>query len=315
MKLSKNLFSALLAVLLVAVFSTAHAYPKRTITMVVPFGAGGGTDTLARGFAELLSQELDQTIMIRNTSGASGTVGTAQVANARKDGYTIGLIPIGPMATQPHLNKLPYGLDSWEYIANIYLTPLVFLVDEKAPWNSIADIAEDGKSNPNKYVYGSSGPGTTPHIAQVATMQALGIEARHIPDSGTGPAMKSLAGGVIHFFSDTPPLLERYAVKGLGVYSDERLQAYPELPTMKEQGVDLKFHVWGGLVAPKGTPQEVVDVLAAATKKVSESAEFQKFMDNLKTDIRYMDSQEFKAFVESESEVIGGILESAGLKK
>jgi tripartite-type tricarboxylate transporter receptor subunit TctC len=316
MKLNKRPLFTFIAVLLVLTAGTAFAaYPNRTVTIIVPFNAGGGTDGIARGFADLLGKELGQTVVVKNIAGASGTVGTAQAAKAKADGYTLGFIPIGPLTTQPHLNKLPYDVDSWEYIANVTLSPLVFLVDENAPWKSIKEVAEDGKKNPNKYIYGSSGPGTMPHIAMVATMQALGIKARHVPDKGTGPGMKSLAGGVTQFFADTPPLLERYAVKGLGVYSDKRLPSYPDMPTMQEQGVDLKFSVWRGIVAPKGIPEEALKSISVASEKVCNSQEFKDFIVNVKGNIKYMDAKDFGAFVRAEYKKNGDILKAAGLKK
>lgn len=316
MNFNKRSLCTFIVALFVFTAGTAFAvYPNRTVTMIVPFSAGGGTDGIARGFAELLGKELGQTVVVKNIAGASGTVGTAQAAKAKADGYTLGFIPIGPLTTQPHLSKLPYDDDSWEYIANITLSPLVFLVDENAPWNSIKEVAKDGEKNADKYIYGSSGPGTMPHIAMVATMQALGIQARHLPDKGTGPGMKSLAGGVTQFFADTPPLLERYAVKGLGVYSDKRLPSYQDIPTMQEQGVDLNFSVWRGIVAPKGIPEEALKSLSAASERVCNSQEFRDFIVNVKGNILYMNAEDFEAFVRAEYKKNGDILKAAGLKK
>lgn len=293
----------------------ASDYPKRTITLIVPFNAGGGTDSVARGFVPQLSKELGVNVIVKNVGGAAGTLGSAEAAKARKDGYTLGFLPIGPVTTQPHMRKLPYDVSSFVPVANVTLSPVLLLTANNTPYNNLQDVIKDGKANPGKLVYGSSGPGTIPHIAMVATMDALGIKARHIPDKGTANAMKSMAGGVIQFFADTPVILERYDVKALGAYTDERLPGLPDVPTFKEQGVDLTFSIWRGVFAPKGTPKEIVDKIAAACEKAAASQEFKDYAKKLKTDILYMGPDQFAEFVNSEYQKNGKILESAGLKK
>lgn len=290
-------------------------YPDRTVTLIVPFSAGGGTDSVARVFAPLLGKSLDANVIVKNVDGASGTLGTAQAAKSKADGYTIGFIPIGPMTTQPHLRDLPYGLDSLIPVGNITLSPMLFYVSKSAKWNTMQELIEDLKANPDAYIFGSSGPGTMPHIAMVATMDALGVKARHMPDKGTGPAMKSLAGGVIHFFADTPPLLQKYDLKALAAFTAERIPSLPDVPTMKELGYDLQFSVWRGLFAPAGTSPEIVETLSRACAEAVNSPEFQEMAGKLKTDPLCMDKDRFGQFVASEFEKNGEILKAAGLKK
>ncbi|QJT08791.1 Bug family tripartite tricarboxylate transporter substrate binding protein [Oceanidesulfovibrio marinus] len=306
----------LLAASVLMLCSPAMAdYPERTVTLIVPFSAGGGTDSVARVFAPLLADALDANVIVKNVDGASGTLGTAEAAKAKPDGYTLGFIPIGPMTCQPNLRNLPYSIDSFDAIANVTLSPVLFYTAKSAKWNSMQEVIADLKANPGKYLYGSSGPGGMPHVALAATMEALGVDVKHMPDKGTGPAMKSLASGVIQFYADTPPILQQYDVKALAAFTEERIPSLPDVPTMKELGYDLQFSVWRGIFAPKGTSPEIIEKVAAASKKAVESPKFQEMAKKLKTDPKYMGPQEFSKFVASEFTKNGKILESAGLKK
>ena len=290
-------------------------YPERTITLIVPFNAGGVTDAAARVFAPLLGEQMNATVIVKNVAGASATLETAEVVKSRPDGYTLGFLPIGPVTLQPHLRKLPYDLDSLIPVAGITLNPLLFYTAKSAKWNSMEEVIADMKANPGKYIYGSAGPGTILHIAMAATMQSFDVEAKHMPDKGTGPAMKSLASGVIQFFAETPTIIDQYDVKPLAAYTAERLPSLPDVPTMKELGHDLQFSVWRGLFAPKGTSPEVVAKLSEACQKTLESPKFKEMAKKLKISPNFMDSKQFTEFVSSEFIKNGTLLQEVGLKK
>ncbi|WP_306262046.1 tripartite tricarboxylate transporter substrate binding protein [Pararhizobium sp. IMCC21322] len=290
-------------------------YPERPVTLIVPFGAGGNTDAVARAFQADFATALGSEVVVKNTAGAAGTIGTAEVAASEADGYSLGVIPIGPLTTQPHLRDLPYGKDSWEYICNVTKNPMVFLVSKDSPFNSIADVKTELEANPGKYLYGSAGPGTLPHLAMAASMGAMGVEAKHLPDSGTADGMRSMASGTIQFFADPPLVLSRYDVKALGSFTDERIEGLPDVPTMKEQGYPLSFSIWVGIVAPKGTPDAVVQKLSAACGEATKGPNFTKVTSSTSTNVEYMDSAEFGSFVESEFVKNGQVLKDAGLSK
>lgn len=290
-------------------------YPERPVTLVVPFGAGGNTDAVARAFQADFAAALGSEVVVKNTAGAAGTIGAAEVAAADADGYSLGVIPIGPLTTQPHLRDLPYGKDSWEYVCNVTKNPMVFLVTKDSPFNSIADVKTELEANPGKYIYGSAGPGTLPHLAMAASMGAMGVEAKHLPDSGTADGMRSMASGTTQFFADPPLVLSRYDVKALGSFTDERIEGLPDVPTMKEQGYPLSFSIWVGIVAPKGTPDDVVQKLSAACEEATKGPNFTKVTSSTSTNVEYMDSAEFGSFVESEFEKNGQVLKDAGLTK
>ncbi|KPB02342.1 Bug family tripartite tricarboxylate transporter substrate binding protein [Ahrensia marina] len=297
------------------VTSAMAEYPERPVTLIVPFGAGGNTDAVARAFQADFAEALGGEIVVKNTAGAAGTIGTAEVAASEADGYSLGVIPIGPLTTQPHLRDLPYDKDSWEYVCNITKNPMVLLVSKDSPFNSVEDVKTELSANPGKYVYGSAGPGTLPHLAMAATMGALDVEAKHLPDSGTADGMRSMASGTIQFFADPPLVLSRYDVKALASFTDERIEGLPDVPTMKELGHPLNFSIWVGIVAPKGTPADVVEKLSAACGEATKGPNFTKVTESTSTNVEYMDSATFGSFVDSEFEKNGQILKDAGLSK
>lgn len=290
-------------------------YPERAVTLVVPFGAGGNTDAVARAFQADFAEALGAEVVVKNTAGAAGTIGTTEVAMADPDGYTLGVVPIGPLTTQPHLRDLPYDQNSWDYVCNITKNPMVLLVAKDSPFNSVADVKAELEANPGKYVYGSAGPGTLPHLAMAASMGAMGVEAKHLPDSGTADGMRSMASGTIQFFADPPLVLSRYDVKALGSFTEERIEGLPDVPTMAEQGYPLSFSIWVGIVAPEGTPQEVVDKLSEACGTATTGPNFTEVTNATSTNVEYMDSAAFETFVQSEFEKNGQILKDAGLSK
>lgn len=315
MKTFKTLLGATAGIAILAGGAALAEYPDRPVTLVVPFGAGGNTDAVARAFQADFSKALEAEIVVKNTAGAAGTIGTAEVAAADADGYTLGVIPIGPLTTQPHLRDLPYGIDSWEFVCNITQNPVLFLVAKDFPFNSIPDVKAELEANPGKYVYGSAGPGTLPHLAMAASMSGMGVDAKHLPDSGTADGMRSMAAGTIQFFADPPLVLSRYDVKALASFTDERLAAMPDLPTMKEEGYPLNFSIWVGIVAPKGTPEEVIARLSDACGAATSGPSFTEVTTATSTNVQYMNSSDFGDFVRSEFEKNGQVLKDAGLSR
>ncbi len=311
----KTLISGLAAAGLVA-GSAAAAFPDHPVTIIVPFGAGGGTDSDARGFQPHFAAALGgATVIVKNTDGAAGTIGAAEAAKAKPDGYTLGFLPIGPAVIQPHLRQLPYTSESFIPICNINSNPVVLMAAKDSPIGSLEDMKKTLTAEPNKYVYGSSGPGTVPHLAMAAAEMALQVKMKHVPHKGTADAMKSLAGGVIHFFADVPVVISRFETKPIAVFNDTRIPGLDSVPTMKEKGYDLSFSVWRGLFAPKGTPEPVVAALETACRKAAESPGFKEFSAKVNNDVNYMDRKAFAAFVASEVKKNGDILKSVGLTK
>ena len=307
MKLSQIAAVAALAI----TASSVSAYADN-LEIIVPFSAGGGTDTVARMFEPDFSKAIGKTSIIRNVAGASATLGAAQVLDSKPDGATIGYMPIGPISIQPFLRKLTYGTDSFSFICQTTSTPIFLLSSGTSGINTVEDAVDKGTSG--RIVYGSSGPGTIIHIAMAAFSDAAGLNAVHLPFAGTGPAMNALVGGEIDLFADTSTVMEANNLKALAIFAPERSPAYPDVPTLGEFGLEgMDFSVWQGLVGPKDLDPAIVKTYTEACKASLEGDRFQKFAKQSNTGIKYRNPEEFEAFAKSNAKVNQKILEDAGL--
>ena len=285
-------------------------YPAdKAVTMIIPFGAGGGADSIGRVFAAALQQELSQNIVAQNFTGTAGTVGAGAVASADADGYTIGWIPIGPLATQPHLRNLPYDKDSFKTVCNVTQANVVLMTTEATGYNNVDDVVGAAKENPNGLVYIGS-PGSIPHVAMLAFNNAFGTQMKGI-QGNTGDALKHINGGVAHLNAALPI----NGMKSLAVFATEGDPNHPGVPTVKSAGADLQFSIWMGVVVPKDTPDEIVAALDTACSAATQSAAFVENMGKLGWPIAYKNSSDFRAFYDNEFETLGGLLKDAGLKK
>ena len=296
----------------------AAGYPERPISIVVPFGAGGSTDAMTRGLAAEMSKALGQPVVTLNVAGAGGTIGAVRVASANSDGYTVGMLPVGPLTTQPHILRLSYGVDAFDYVCLVYSNPQAVIVRADSPFKTVADLVTYAKQNPGKLNYGSSGVGSVPHLAAVALARAAAIDIVHIPHKGDADNMVSLLRGDVSMFVSHTAVLASHAqeVRALGLMAAQRLKEYPHLPTLAEQGAPaLSFDVWGGLVVPKGTPAPVIAELENACRAGTSSEGFRKLLANLQTPFNYMDGKTFGNFVAAEFNRYAKLLREAGVAK
>jgi tripartite-type tricarboxylate transporter receptor subunit TctC len=308
--------SSLLAVALPD--AAAADFPTKPLSIIVPFGPGGTTDVLARGLGVEMSKVLGQPVVIVNKAGASGAIGAAEVANAAKDGHTLGMLPVGPMTTQPNLRRLSYGPDSFDYVCLVYSNPQLLLVRADAPFKTFGGLVAYAKQNPGKLNYGSSGIGSVPHLAVVALANAAKLDVFHIPHKGEADALVSILGGNITMFVSHPTFMTAHAEKlrALFVMAPNRLADHPGVPTLVEQGGPaLSFEVWGGLAVPKGAPAPALAALENACKAGTSSEAFRKQMQTLQTPVKYMDGKSFASFVAAEFERNGRLLREAGMEK
>ena len=250
----------------------AQAYPSRTITMVVPFAAGGPTDVVARTLGASMQKALGQTVIIENKLGAGGTIAANYVAKATPDGYTIFIHHNG-MATATGLyRKLPYNpLADFEYIGQVADVPMTLLARKDLPPDNLRDLIAYVRANKEKINLANAGLGAVSHLCGMLFMQAVGVELTTIPFSGTAPAMTALLGGQVDMLCDqttqTIPQIKAQKVKFYGVTTRSRIAALPDAPTLDEQGLkDFEVIVWHGVYAPKGAPKEALDKLNAALR-------------------------------------------------
>lgn len=312
-KRSINLRGLGIAAAMAATVGAASAeYPEGTINLIVPFGAGGTTDAVARVLGAEFEKLLGQTVVVRNETGAAGTVGTANLSKQAPDGYTLGYIPIGPLALQTNLRDLPYSIEDFTYICRVSDEPNLLLAQRGGPFQSVDDIVNVAKAKPGDLVYVGV-PGGMPHISMAGFAQAYGLDMKQI-SGDTATAARYIAGGVAQFHSSPIAATNSFELDPVAVFGNERIDAFPDVPTLKELGKDLEFSTWFGLVGPANMPEDVVARLQSTCAETVESANFKDALAKFGTPIRYMDSEAFGAFVQSQYETLRAVIDAAGIK-
>jgi len=258
------------ALVLAACQSDAGGYPEDSITFVVPFSAGGPTDTVTRLIAEPMAAELGVDIVVQNVEGAGGTVAAEQVANGEPDGYTVLMHHIG-MSTAPTLYPdLPYDpAEDFEPIGLVTEVPMTIIGSPSFEPNTLEELLAYVEANLDTVTYANAGFGAASQLCGLLFETATGLDLTEVPYDGTGPAMDDLLGDQVDFMCDqttnTTENILSGAVKAYAVTTPERIEALPDVPTTEEAGIgDVSVTVWHGLYVPAGTPQEVVDVLNSA---------------------------------------------------
>lgn len=268
----KRLLLAAVGAFASAVSAAAQDYPNRPITIVVPFAAGGPTDTVTRLIAEPMGKSLGQQIVVENVAGAGGTLAAGQVATAEPDGYTILMHHIG-MSTAPSLYPdLPYKpLESFAPIGLVTEVPMTIVGKKDLPPNTLAELVDYVKANKDTITYANAGIGAASHLCGLLFMSAIDTQVTTVPYKGTGPAMTDLVGGQVDFMCDqttnTTGQIKGGEVKAYAVTTKDRNPALPDLPTAAEAGLpNFEVSVWHGLYAPAGTPDDIVQKLSGALK-------------------------------------------------
>jgi tripartite-type tricarboxylate transporter receptor subunit TctC len=280
MKLSR-LSSIAAAMALILPLCAQAAWPDRPITIIVPAAPGGTTDIATRLLSEKLAKELGTSVVVENRAGAAGIIGTQQLVRSAPDGYTLIMGNIGPNAINYSMyKKLPYTPEDFTPITLVISVPNVLVVNTESPAKDVQDLIKTGKEKPESYTFGSSGAGQSPHLSGELFKQRAGIEATHVPYKGAGPAVAALLGNQFTFMIDNLPSslgsIKSGKFRAVAVTSDERVSELPDVPTMAEAGVsDMVVTAWFGLLAPKGTPQDVVDKIYVGAKAALDTPELQ----------------------------------------
>jgi tripartite-type tricarboxylate transporter receptor subunit TctC len=283
-RLTKRLFTQLVPWLFLC--ATAHAqtaWPSRPVTIVVPFAAGGGTDIGARILAQRLSQMWGQPVVIDNKGGAGGNVGLEVVSRAKPDGYTLLTGNVGTQSINPTLyKKLNYNPDTSFVPVGLFAElPFVLAVTPSLPANNVKELVDMAKAQPEKLTYASSGNGGSPHLSAETFKIATGTQILHVPYKGGGAAMTDLMSGTVHMiFSsvlETSGFIKAGKLKALAITSKTRVSALPDVPTLQESGVSgAESGSWLGLLAPAGTPKEIIDKISQSLQQAVASPEIQQ---------------------------------------
>ncbi len=272
MKLLKSVTGAVAAaaVSLFALSAAAQDYPGRNITMVVPFSAGGPTDTVARLVAESMSKDLGQQIIVENVGGAGGTLGAGRVASADPDGYTILLHHIGMATSDTLYRKLAYKtLDAFDYVGLVTEVPMTILSRKNLETNDLKGLIDYAKANKDKVTVANAGIGAASHLCGMLFMSAIETPLVTVPYKGTGPAMTDLLGGQVDIMCDqttnTTKQIQGGTVKAYAVTTSQRLSVLPNVPNATEAGLpNFEVGIWHGIYTPKGTPAAVNERLSKA---------------------------------------------------
>ena len=321
--MSKRILGIVAGVVLLGVTSVgAQEYPSKVITMVVPFTAGGPTDTVARLIGVPMTKTLKQQVIVENVDGAGGTIAANRVSKASPDGYTILIHHIG-MSTAPALyRKLPYKpLEDFEHIGLINEVPMTLVAKKDFPAKDLKELIAYVKANKEKVNYANAGLGAASHLCGMLFMSAIQTEVTTVPYKGTGPAMNDLLGGQVDFMCDqttnTTSQIKAEKIKVYGVTSKKRVPSLPNVPTMDEAGLKgFEVSVWHGLYAPKGTAKPVIDKLTNALHVALKD-------DNVKQRFAELGSEPVaenratpeahRALLKSETERWGPIIKKAGV--
>jgi tripartite-type tricarboxylate transporter receptor subunit TctC len=298
----------------------AQEYPDRPLTLIVPWGAGGGTDATARIVAALLEEELGQPVSVVNRTGGSGVVGHSAIAQAEADGYTIGMatVEIGMMHWQG-LTELTY--EDYTPIALVNFDPAAIQVRADAPWEDLEALVEHVRENPGQLTASGTGQGGIWHLAIAGFLSQLDIApdaVRWVPSEGAAPGLQDLVAGGVDVVPCSIPearsLLEAGRVRSLGVMSSERNEAFPDIPSAEESlGVAWEIGAWRGIVAPQGIPEEVRERLAEALEAVYNDDQYAEFMAGQGFGRAWAAGDEFAEFMRESNDNLGAVMREVGL--
>lgn len=300
--------------------SAQSAYPERPIRMILPFSPGGGTDAVGRIVAKELSDRLGQQVIVDNRAGAGSTIGTNVVAKAEHDGYTLLFASAAHAFSPTYYKKLPYSQDDFAPIAMVSSAALMLAINPNVPARDLKTLIALFKANPGKYTYGTSGKGTTLHIAAVAFNLAAGVDVVHVPYRGEGPALADLLSGQVSFMvnqaSSVAPYVKAGKLIGIGVTTPARFAPTPEVPTLAEGGLTgFNANAWNVLLAPKGTPPAIVQKLNKAVNEVLASPETRARFADLGVDVVPPSTPESTAaFISAETARWAPIIRSVGVE-
>lgn len=303
--------------------ASAQDFPNRTITMVMPYAAGGPGDTITRVFAGAMQKHLGQQIVVDNTAGASGSIGTAKVARAKPDGYTLLMIHVSHATNQAMYKSLPYHpVDDFEPVGRATSGPMVIVARNDFPAKNLNEFVAYVKANAAKVSLAHAGVGSASHLCGLMMMNALNVKFNEIPYKGTGPALTDLMGGQVDILCDqtsgTVPPVKTGKIKAYASAGKTRLPQLPEVPAISEAGVEgFDINISFGLYAPKGTPKPVLDQLTAALQKSVGDPEVRQRLEAMGISAvspELARPEALRVHLKNEIDTLGGLLIKAGVK-
>ncbi len=307
--------------LLTATAAFAQAYPDRPVRVIIPFAAGGGSDAVGRAIAQKLQDKFGQSFVVENRTGAGGSIGALQVARAAPDGYTLLLGSSSEIAQYPNVKAdIPYNPEKdFAPIAMVATVPLALAVKEALPAKTVAELLDYARKNPGKLNYGSAGPGSTTHLAVALFASMTGIDMTHVPYKGSAPVITDLLAGTLDMSISTMPAVLPHAngdkIRILAVSTANRASAMPNVPTIQESGVKgYATGLWTGLLAPAGTPPQIIDTLHAAVAEALKTADLQAALAKQGAEVSGSTPQQFAEEIKRETAVWKDVVQKTGIK-
>ncbi len=312
--------AALSAFALLAGGAAAQSYPSRPVRVIVPFAPGGATDIIARLVAQKLADRLGQSVVVENKPGAGTTIGNAEVAKAKPDGYTLLFAPTPFVISQVVYPTLPYDPQKdFAPVSLLAVSPFILVVNAAFPAKSTAELVAIAKAKPGTVTFASAGNGTVPHLAGELFKLRAGIDIVHVPYKGGGPAIVDLVSGQVPMMFATPIEVSQHVQSGrlrvLGTTSLARLAAMPDVPTLSESGYpDFEVLSFFGVLAPAGTPPEIVNRVAADLAAVMEMSDVRERFAQQSAEARVLGPAAFSAFLARERDKWADIVKRSGAK-
>lgn len=295
--------------------------PKRPVDLICPWAAGGGTDRIARMVATLLEKEIGQPVPVVNRTGGSGAVGHTAGATAKPDGYTITMVTV-ELVMMHWMGLTPVTYRDFTPVALLNIDPAGVQVAASSDWKTLKQLLDYVKANPGKAMASGTGKGGIWDVARAGMLKAVGIPVDAmpwVPSTGAATGLQELVAGGVQVVTaslvEGRSLIDAGKVRALATMSDERLPAFPNVPTLKEQGINWTMGAWRGIALPKGTSPELVEFYEKALAKLVKSKDFVDFMNNGPFGIRYMPAQAFGKFLAEQDETFGVLMKEVGVAK
>ena len=299
----------------------ADKFPNRPLTMICPFAAGGGTDAVARMIASLLEQDLGQPVNVVNRTGGGGAVGHTAGATAAPDGYTM-TFATGDITMLHWMGTTQVTHKEFRAVGQVNFDASAINVRADAPWKSVKEVQDYAKANPGKLKASGTGKGGCWDIGRAGWLIAAGVSPDVIPwvpSSGAAPALQDILSGGLAMSTCSLPearaLIEAKKIKSLAVMADKRLEVFPDIPTLKESGMNWSFGVWRGVLVPKSTPDNVVAILENSLEKAYKNLKYREFMDKSGLGMVWRSAAEFDKFMAEEDASNQKVMKASGMIK
>ncbi len=294
----------------------APSFPSRPIQMLIGFPAGGGADLIARSLQNTFQAQLGQPLVIRNVTGAGGTIASNQVAQAQPDGHIVLFAPLGGGTVyMPHVLPIPFARDALRPVCAVYDGPGTLMVATDSPFRTPQEAIAAIRARPGTLNYGTPGAGSPAHIAMAGLARALNLDIEHVPFRGSADIALAMRAGQVHFFADAFNIATQLELRPIAVFTRERLAMAPELPLMRDLGYDFQFSIHGGIFVPRATPEPIVQRWEAACRATLQQPEALTALERMRVLPNFQTGADYAAFLEREHQQVGRIVREAGIPR